>query len=131
MRRGRRMRIGGMGCLGECAVFLLDVSFIYLLHLELTSQRNSSLLTLYPPSIPPSTNDDLAHTYGTKIRQALLSSSSSSCTTPQFNAYVNYAYGDESTEAIYGYEEWRLEKLRRLKKEWDPRGVFRWFHPIR
>lgn len=90
-----------------------------------------SLLTLYTPSFPASTNDAITHTYGTKIRQALSPSAQNSTPSPQFNAYVNYAYGDESTESIYGYEEWRLEKLRALKKEWDPRGVFRWYHPIR
>jgi hypothetical protein len=45
-------------------------------------------------------------------------------------AYVNYARGDESLEEIYGYESWRLEKLRRLKKELDPFGRFNFFAPI-
>ncbi|KAL8936848.1 MAG: hypothetical protein Q9216_004715 [Gyalolechia sp. 2 TL-2023] len=91
-----------------------------------------SLLALYTPSSPASTNDDIAHDYGTRIRQALLPSSPSLRLQDQtFNAYVNYAYGDETTEMLYGYEAWRLEKLRALKKEWDPRGVFGWYHPIR
>ncbi|KAL9001941.1 MAG: hypothetical protein Q9188_005113 [Gyalolechia gomerana] len=82
----------------------------------------ASLLALYTPS---SANDNIAHDYGTKIRQALLPPEQ------QLNAYVNYAYGDETTEMMYGHEPWRLEKLRGLKKEWDPRGVFGWYHPIR
>ncbi|KAL9034019.1 MAG: hypothetical protein Q9214_007236, partial [Letrouitia sp. 1 TL-2023] len=37
------------------------------------------------------------------------------------NAYVNYAYGDETVEQLYGHESWRLQKLRALKKKWDPK----------
>ena len=48
----------------------------------------------------------------------------------RLNAYSNYAMGDETLEAIYGYEPWRLEKLRRLKRKWDPKGRFRFFNPI-
>ncbi len=47
-----------------------------------------------------------------------------------YNAYSNYANGDETLEQIYGHESWRLEKLRRLKREWDPNGSFRFFNPI-
>ncbi|KAL8849051.1 MAG: hypothetical protein Q9221_005950 [Calogaya cf. arnoldii] len=46
------------------------------------------------------------------------------------NTYANYAYGDETTEQLYGYEEWRLRKLRALKKEWDPYGRFDYYHHI-
>ncbi|KAM0717478.1 hypothetical protein Q7P37_007330 [Cladosporium fusiforme] len=45
-------------------------------------------------------------------------------------AYVNYAHGDESLEAMYGYEKWRVERLRGLKREWDPMGRFGWYAPI-
>ncbi|KAL8951392.1 MAG: hypothetical protein Q9222_002642 [Ikaeria aurantiellina] len=48
----------------------------------------------------------------------------------RFNAYSNYANGDETLEQIYGYEPWRLEKLKRLKRKWDPTGSFRYFNPI-
>lgn len=44
-------------------------------------------------------------------------------------AYVNYAYGGETLEEIYG-EKWRLDKLRRLKKEYDPENRFRFYAPI-
>ena len=33
-------------------------------------------------------------------------------------------------ETIYGYEPWRLEKLRSLKKKYDPNGQFDYFNPI-
>lgn len=38
--------------------------------------------------------------------------------------YVNYAHGDEPLEAMYGYEPWRLERLRSLKQRYDPHGFF-------
>lgn len=46
------------------------------------------------------------------------------------HAYVNYANGNESVEEMYGREEWRVEKLRGLKAEWDPRNKFRFYNPI-
>ena len=33
-------------------------------------------------------------------------------------------------EAVYGREQWRLEKLRKLKKKYDPQGKFNYFSPI-
>ncbi|KAK4194682.1 hypothetical protein QBC40DRAFT_290294 [Triangularia verruculosa] len=45
-------------------------------------------------------------------------------------SYVNYAHGDEPVEALYGYEPWRLEKLRKVKKQYDPQGKFGFFNPI-
>ncbi|KAK4183013.1 hypothetical protein QBC35DRAFT_526362 [Podospora australis] len=44
--------------------------------------------------------------------------------------YVNYAFGDEPLESIYGYEPWRLEKLRKLKKQYDPKGQFSYMVPF-
>ncbi|KAI2642103.1 hypothetical protein GGS21DRAFT_501165 [Xylaria nigripes] len=44
--------------------------------------------------------------------------------------YVNYGLGIESLESTYGYEPWRLEKLRRLKKEYDPYNKFRYYVPL-
>lgn len=48
----------------------------------------------------------------------------------ELSTYVNYSFGDESMEALYGREQWRLEKLRKLKKEYDPTGKFNYFAPI-
>lgn len=45
-------------------------------------------------------------------------------------AYINYARGDETTEELYGPEPWRLEKLKRLEKEYYPYGRFNFFAPI-
>jgi hypothetical protein len=45
--------------------------------------------------------------------------------------YVNYGHGSKDPpEALYGYEPWRLEKLRRLKREFDPEGWFNGYQPL-
>ncbi|KAF5636494.1 fad binding domain protein [Fusarium sp. NRRL 52700] len=48
--------------------------------------------------------------------------------------YVNYGNTTSTMrdppEALYGYEPWRLEKLRRLKGIYDPDNVFRWYQPL-
>jgi hypothetical protein len=48
--------------------------------------------------------------------------------------YVNYgnttSSSEDPLEALYGYEPWRLEKLRRLKQIYDPENIFRWYQPI-
>ncbi|KAL8668916.1 MAG: hypothetical protein Q9168_006469 [Polycauliona sp. 1 TL-2023] len=67
-----------------------------------------------------------ANNYGRKARQLFVEGAH----PMRFHAYSNYANGDETMEQLYGYEPWRLEKLRRLKREWDPNGRFRFFNPI-
>ena len=46
--------------------------------------------------------------------------------------YVNYAQGHdyETLESIYGYEPWRLHRLRSLKATYDPENRFRFYVPI-
>ncbi|KZL70962.1 6-hydroxy-D-nicotine oxidase (FAD binding domain-containing protein) [Colletotrichum tofieldiae] len=48
--------------------------------------------------------------------------------------YVNYGNTTSTmkdpAEALYGYEPWRLEKLRALKRQYDPENVFRWYQPL-
>ncbi|KAL8920784.1 MAG: hypothetical protein Q9172_004355 [Xanthocarpia lactea] len=46
------------------------------------------------------------------------------------NTYVNYANGYEPLETIYGHEPWRLERLRGLKRMYDPENRFRFYNPI-
>ncbi|KAF1960484.1 FAD-binding domain-containing protein [Byssothecium circinans] len=70
--------------------------------------------------------DETAVAVSKKIRYTLLNG-----TGLPLNAYVNYAYGDESLQEIYGHEPWRLEKLRKLKKEYDPHGRFNFYAPIK
>ncbi|MCJ1478900.1 hypothetical protein MMC13_007584 [Lambiella insularis] len=48
----------------------------------------------------------------------------------ELTVYVNYAFGNESLESMYGYEPWRLDKLRSLKTMYDPNGRFGYYNPI-
>lgn len=47
-----------------------------------------------------------------------------------FRAYVNYAYGDESLQELYGCESWRQNRLKALKTKYDPTGKFSFYAPI-
>ena len=69
--------------------------------------------------------EDRAMGYGREIRDAVVRGSGG-----PLSAYVNYAHGDESLEAMYGYESWRVRRLRALKEEWDPENRFGWYAPI-
>ncbi|KAI0154644.1 FAD-binding domain-containing protein [Xylariaceae sp. FL1272] len=46
--------------------------------------------------------------------------------------YANYATGEsyESVNSIYGYEPWRLARLRGLKAKYDPKNRFRHYVPL-
>ena len=46
------------------------------------------------------------------------------------HAYVNYAVGREQLPEVYGRDETRLAKLRRLKGIYDPHNRFRFYAPI-
>lgn len=70
-------------------------------------------------------DDDVVAGYCARIRSALLQGSGQ-----RLHTYVNYAHGDESLEALYGYEEWRLRRLRKLKAEYDPDNRFGYYAPI-
>jgi hypothetical protein len=63
--------------------------------------------------------------YAEEMRSALVQGSGE-----KLHAYVNYAHGDEFVGAVYGYEQWRLEKLRSLKRTWDPENKFQFYVPI-
>ncbi|KXH50716.1 hypothetical protein CSIM01_01565 [Colletotrichum simmondsii] len=85
------------------------------------------LVTSYIMYKPNASLNALAQEYGEKLRGHLLEA----CKEPEhLRAYVNYAHGIESLEAIYGWDEWRLEKLRGLKAKWDPQNRMRFYNPI-
>ncbi|KAI1485036.1 FAD binding domain-containing protein [Biscogniauxia mediterranea] len=46
------------------------------------------------------------------------------------SVYMNYAHGDEPLEAMYGWEPWRLERLRSLKARYDPHGFFNHYNSV-
>ncbi|KAI4211498.1 MAG: hypothetical protein LQ351_005674 [Letrouitia transgressa] len=71
--------------------------------------------------------EDTARRYGLQARNILHEGDRPG---RPLNAYVNYAYGDETLEQLYGYEPWRLQRLRVLKKKWDPNGRFNFYNPI-
>ncbi|KAK4121767.1 FAD-binding domain-containing protein [Parathielavia appendiculata] len=71
--------------------------------------------------------DEVAQALGRRTRQYLLDGSDD---PTQLRAYVNYAHGDEPLGAVYGWEDWRLEKLRGLKKKYDPEYRMRYYVPI-
>lgn len=47
------------------------------------------------------------------------------------NAYVNYAHGDEKVEDWYGHESWRIERLKALKRKYDPDNRLVYYAPIK
>ncbi|CZT18387.1 related to oxidoreductase [Ramularia collo-cygni] len=63
--------------------------------------------------------------YGNEMRQLIVDASGQG-----LNAYANYAHGSETQQKLYGHETWRLEKLRKLKREWDPENRFGWYLAI-
>jgi fumiquinazoline A oxidase len=67
--------------------------------------------------------DDEANTFGRKFRDKLQ-------VDGERTVYTNFATGDEESRTLYGSEE-RVENLRKLKREWDPKGVFAWYNPVR
>lgn len=48
----------------------------------------------------------------------------------ELHAYVNYAYGTETGEEMYGSETWRQERLKELKDKYDPQRKFSFYAPI-
>lgn len=85
------------------------------------------LVTSYVQYKPDPRIDPLADRYGRTLRQILLEASDD---PGRLRAYVNYAHGDEDLREVYGWEEWRLKKLRELKAEWDPENKMGYYVPI-
>lgn len=88
-------------------------------------RENNLLLSPFIVYDPDPAVDDKARAAGKQMQSILAEASGSGLCS-----YVNYAFGDEGTEAWYGREEWRLEKLRKLKHLWDPERKFGWYCPI-
>ncbi|KAL2016663.1 hypothetical protein VTK56DRAFT_3207 [Thermocarpiscus australiensis] len=85
------------------------------------------LITSFIMYKPNTTIDPIAADFGKELRQCLLDGSDD---LAHLHAYVNYADGDEPLPAVYGWEEWRLEKLRKLKAQWDPENKMRYYVPF-
>ncbi|KAF1948943.1 FAD-binding domain-containing protein [Byssothecium circinans] len=67
-----------------------------------------------------------AQAFGTELRDILHKASGRT----ELRAYVNYAFGNEGARQWYGYEQWRQDKLRALKRKFDPQGKFSFYAPI-
>ncbi|KAI4107144.1 MAG: hypothetical protein L6R37_001845 [Teloschistes peruensis] len=90
--------------------------------------RDDDILVSFDPIYPRSTvSDAIALDFARRFRAALHAGDSPG---RNFTAYLNYANGDEPIEALYGYESWRLDRLRALKKKYDPFNKFRFFNPF-
>lgn len=48
----------------------------------------------------------------------------------ELHTYVNYAFGSESKMNMYGYEQWRQDRLLELKNKYDPQRKFSFYAPI-
>ncbi|CAJ2512976.1 Uu.00g010950.m01.CDS01 [Anthostomella pinea] len=90
-------------------------------------REDKILVTSYVQYQPNSTIDPVAQEFGEKLRQYLLEASDDPA---HLRAYVNYANGDEPLQAVYGWEDWRLERLRDLKARYDPKNEMRYYVPI-
>lgn len=71
-----------------------------------------------------------ASDYSSRIKDALYMAVDASNGKVKRHAYVNYASGLESVPEIYGYEQWKIDKLKKLKKKWDPNNRFRFYNPL-
>ena len=63
----------------------------------------------------------------TKIERELLWLVLSNGNTDRMTSYINTAHGDENNKVIYAENS---ERLRRLKRRYDPQGRFDNFFPI-
>ncbi|KAI1822817.1 FAD-binding domain-containing protein [Xylaria intraflava] len=76
---------------------------------------------------PNAAIDPIARELSKKLQKYLLDGSDDPA---HLRAYVNYVDDEEPLPAVYGWEDWRLEKLRKLKSQWDPENRMRFYVPI-
>lgn len=118
--------------LGNSTVLLEGYATNRVLEIPATSTAyafRSDLLLASPLFVYPANDvnaQDLVEKFGQQITAALLEG-----TGRKLRAYVNYANGDETEQALYGYVPWRLRRLRALKKKYDPFGRFNFYGPIK
>ncbi|KAI5820545.1 hypothetical protein BZA77DRAFT_301038 [Pyronema omphalodes] len=85
--------------------------------------RDLDMLSLFMVNYRDPKDDELARKLGKEGLQNLLK------TAEGYRVYVNYGLGDEPNDVMYG-GGWRLERLRDLKRRYDPQNVFKGYNPI-
>ncbi|KAF2668117.1 FAD-binding domain-containing protein [Microthyrium microscopicum] len=90
-------------------------------------REDNLLVTPFVNYAPDPKMDVMAEEFGSAMRDILLAGTEE---PDKLKAYVNYAHGDETLEAIYGWDKWRIDKLRSLKKEFDPEKRLMAYAPI-
>ncbi|OAG12219.1 FAD-binding domain-containing protein [Paraphaeosphaeria sporulosa] len=68
-----------------------------------------------------------AEAYGEQIRQALFAGLPKGA---KKHTYVNYAVGTENFNQMYGYDTARVQRLKTLKKAYDPENRFGFYNPV-
>ncbi|KAI1872174.1 uncharacterized protein JN550_003893 [Neoarthrinium moseri] len=63
---------------------------------------------------------------GNELRNIVFEASGQS----ELLTYVNYAFGDETKQNWYGFEQWRQDKLLAVKDKYDPLRKFSFYAPI-
>lgn len=81
-------------------------------------------LIIYAPT--DAAADETVKTLGNKLREIIREGTGSK----ELHTYVNYAYGNEGPKSWYGYETSRQDRLKALKKKYDPKGKFSFYAPI-
>ncbi|TGJ83285.1 hypothetical protein E0Z10_g5504 [Xylaria hypoxylon] len=90
--------------------------------------REDNLLISPVVSWVPSGSDvaQKATDFGKRLRQILYEGTGKS----ELHSYVNYAFGDETPQNWYGYEQHRQQRLLRLKNKYDPDRKFSFYAPV-
>ncbi|RYO90851.1 hypothetical protein DL766_007749 [Monosporascus sp. MC13-8B] len=81
-------------------------------------------LIIYAPDGPEL--ERKATKLGQDLRQILHKATNRS----ELHTYINYAFGDETKENMYGSEQWRQDRLLVLKNKYDPHRKFSFYAPI-
>lgn len=68
----------------------------------------------------------MAKKAGRKLQKTILDGSGED----KLHLYMNYHNGEETTEELYGHDKARLQRLRALKRQYDPKKKFSFYAPI-
>ncbi|KAK9425003.1 hypothetical protein SUNI508_13254 [Seiridium unicorne] len=96
---------------------------------EMTAYANRDGKFLASPVMRSSPPDTEAAQAAAKLRNELRSIFYEASGQTKLHAYVNYAFGNESKQNWYGYEQWRQDKLLAMKKKHDHQRKFSLYAP--